>query len=132
MKVVEITLRTPGIFLNESHADSAPSLSLWVRKHQPEEGDWSEINSTPGIQVLTGSVEVPSIAGSIIPSGSVRVPRQDEGIMKYSLLMQDGETWEYRVSARPCLDCERIFSSRGEESRIWQNGVVVGSGSIKS
>ena len=132
MKVVRITLRTPGIFLSVGHAETAPNLTLHVRKISPEQdSDWKSVNDVADIQVLSGSIEIPSVLETL-QTGSVEVPRQDDSIRTFDLLMQDQETWEYRISAQPCLDCERIFTSRGEEARIWEHGVIVGSGSIQS
>ena len=133
MKVIELKLRTPGIFLKEpdpSQGISTPKLTLEIRQGD----EWVTVDKVPDIKVLKESVPTASlyVTQKNLETGSVKVPLQGEGTLTYQLLVSDSRSWEYRVTAYPCVDCIKVFRSYGMEDRILGSRVLVATGSFNS
>lgn len=132
MKIIQISVRTPGIFLGKDSPNlsgEVPQLSMEVRKEGTP--NWMSVNNTEsGVRIVSSTLGV--FSGSL-ETGSVQVPNQEDGTRVFNLLVPDQTSWEYRILAKPCLDCERLFSQQGKADRILQDGsVIVGTGSIQS
>lgn len=143
MKVVQIKLRTPGIFLGQADPDQnipTPELTLKVRElidETPIE-DWQDINGYSKIRVLPDTylptnMERGYVTQAQIETGSVEVPLQGEREKIYNLLVEDGKKWDYRIEANPCVDCVEVFKTYGRNEDILSSiSVVVAKGIIKS
>ena len=128
MKVVQVSFRTPGIFIQGQ-------VELEMQVRQVGESGWKPIESESRIKVLAESVS-PSSEGTgsfvgNIETQSVDIPHVGESVKTYNLLMQDGEAWEYRVLAKNCFNCLQAFPSRSvvtsSDFTVW-----ISTGSINS
>lgn len=143
MKVIQIKLRTPGIFLGEPDPEQGiptPNLTLKVREKGIEE-EWTDINEydPEKIQALSeaflpsGSDEQGYVTTGSIQTKEVSVPLQGEGEKVYNLRVVDGKTFEYRIEAYPCVDCVDVYRTYRRDDEIINGlGVVAASGEIKS
>lgn len=130
MKVVRVSFRTPGVFIQ-----GQVELEMQVKPTGSRPEDWTAIENESRIKVLAESVSPsPEGTGSFVGSietQSVEVPHVGESIKTYDLLMKDGETWEYQVLAKNCFNCMQAFPSRSvlsdSDFTVW-----ISSGSINS
>lgn len=127
MKVVQVSFRTPGVFIQGQ-------VELEMQVRQVGGPEWKSIESESRIKVLAEDIKPsPEGTGSFVGSietQSVEVPHVGESIKTYNLLMKDGETWEYRVLAKNCFNCMQAFPGRSvsdSDFTVW-----ISSGSISS
>lgn len=135
MKVIQIKLRTPGVFLGVPDPEQGiptPALTLKIQTGS----EWKNIELISDIKVLkdsflpdtehytTGSIEVQS----------VDVPLQGEGVKYYNLLVPDNKSWNFRIEATPCIDCVQVFQTSGLADKVLEDGigVIVAEGTIQS
>lgn len=134
MKVIELKLRTPGIFLKRPDPSQGISVPVLTLEIEQGENNWVPIEDVDNIQVLKN--RVPSqdlfVTQEVIATGSVDVPLQGEGVNYVHLLVPDGKTWKYRIVAKPCVDCVKVFRSYNMEDRITGSEVVVAIGTFTS
>lgn len=131
MKVVQIELRTPGIFLGAvADREHDPVLVLQIKVNN----SWVDVNEVDEIKVVSSTLNYSgSFATGSLPTEYVEVPRQDQPTRTFDLLVADNSTWEYRILAKPCVDCKRLFLDKGLNDRVEEDGsVVVGKGTIQA
>lgn len=134
MRVYKLSFRTPGIFLDEQGNNFKGTLVFEIRK--PGETEWKSVEDY-GIKVIPDAnfrinsiTDVPGFVDTIN-----KVPKRDEGILKYEIVIPDADTYEYRIIATKCPDCYTLFNESGMEDRIEEPGnpngrLIVGQGTI--
>lgn len=140
MKVIQIKLRTPGIFLGEPDPEQNIKKPKLVLKVEDPSGsnNWKPVEEVSGITVLAdGYLPSSSVTGFVtqsqIVTGDTKVPLQGEGEKIYNLLVEDGCTFPWRIEATPCVDCVKVFRTYNRVDDIIDGtSVIVGKGEIKS
>ena len=136
MKVLEIILRTPGIYLNGEKNKYLNLEFQAIKTDGPEpDKDDSRWNShLDGIEVL-GIKEIP--AGMAVkddqPLGdSMAVPAQEGGSVKYLIRVEDGQKWYYRIVASGCSDCVAVWNRLDPSRVLSATESIVAKGVIQS
>lgn len=134
MKVIELKLRTPGIFLKRPDPSQGISVPVLTLEIEQGEGNWVPIEDVDDIKVLKNRVPTQElyVTQEVLVTGSADVPLQGEGVNYVHLLVPDGKTWNYRITAKPCVDCVKVFRSYNMDDRINGSEVVVALGTISS
>ena len=135
MKVIQIKLRTPGVFLGVPDPEQGIPTPVLTLKIQ-DGNDWKNIELVEDIKVLKESA-LPDTEHYTTGSLEVRpvdVPLQGEGVKTYNLLVPDKGSWNFRIEATPCIDCVQVFQTSGLSDKILDDGVgvIVAEGTIRS
>lgn len=127
MRVIRVKLRTPGIYIK-----SPAVLEFQVKPAGTGDENYKPVEEETGIKVLANANH-PDDNGKGVFSGElevqeVNVPYQDGGEKIYDLLIDDYQSWEYRILAHKCFDCVQIFKDKVVDISDWT--VEVGHGTI--
>ena len=140
MKVLDFNLRTPGIFLQLKKKESGATesemvLEIWQGDGEPDytsKDNWKDINEVEEIKVLADVPEPNDLKQGEIRTQKLKVPHQNEGSRTYKLLVPDGKTWYYRITAAPCVECAKAYRDAGIVISWEEVKVLVGKGSFTS
>lgn len=129
MRVYKLSFRTPGIFLDEEGNNFTGNLTFEV---ETGEGIWQEASEV-GLQVIPADHFRPNTAVTTLVTASIAVPKRNDGLREYYVLMEDDQKYNFRIVADHCPDCFDFFRETGQgEERILDNDrngrIVVGTG----
>lgn len=134
MKVIQIKLRTPGLYLSKmSPLAGVPSPVLVLEIQEGEE--WKPVEQIPDLQVLKEGFlteENFMTREELEIESEVEVPIYGEGTKFYKILVPDNKTWKYRIRATPCIECVKFFRTYNKPERIIGNDAIVAEGEITS
>lgn len=133
MRVYSVLFRTPGIFLDEDGNNFKGNLTFELLLN----GTWTNINQVPGIKVIQDTnFQLNSFSSKLYTVENLKVPKRNEGILKYDFILQDDASYKYRIVADGCPECWDLFKeNEGYQGEILdydnrRGRIVVGSGII--
>lgn len=128
MRVYKLSFRTPGVFLDREGNNFKGNLEFEVEKN----GEWVSAQEA-GLQVISSSHFSDNIVLQTLPVTELDVPTRDEGIKVYYLLIQDNDSWNFRLVATECPDCWDFFNEIDPSKILEPNRtgkIIVGEGTI--
>lgn len=136
MKVLEIILRTPGIYLN-GEKNKYLNLEFQAIKTdgpEPDKDDPRWNSQLDGIEVL-GIQEIPTgiaVKDDQPLGNSMAVPAQEDGSLPYLIRVEDGQKWYYRIVASDCSDCVAVWNRLDPSRVLSATESIVAKGVIQS